>query len=157
LLQRLRLCRPGLLIVTALSLLLLAPMELLTELDSYLQIIATPADTLFQSNLLVDLTRPNLNYPGELMLAAKLAPVANYFSFVLKQVNLSIVKFQSCKVMGIILRLHLGSLVILLFYIFYLNSRTATDADSLAGKRFNIRKAEAFHALVSNAVKNKEE
>jgi hypothetical protein len=144
LLQRLRLCRIGLLIVIVLGLLSLAPMELLTEINSYFQIITVPADTLLQSNLFVDLTRPNFDYPGEFMLAANLAPNANYFGFVLKQVNQKVAKSQNCKVIGATLRLHIVSLVILLFYIFYLNSRTAADADPLAGKWFKNRKVEAL-------------
>lgn len=133
--KRLRFRRIGLLIIIILALASLAPMELASEIHSYFQVITAPADVLLQSNLFVDLTRPNFDYPGEFMLAANLNPVANYFGFAIKQLNQSVAKSLSCKVIGTILRLHLVSLVILLFYIFYLNSGTTADADPFGERK----------------------
>jgi hypothetical protein len=142
--KRLRLSRNWLLVAVVLSLLALAPMGLVTGNDPYFQTITAPAVTLLQSNLLSNLARPNWDYPGEFMLAANLTSVANYFCFVLKQINPSGTKTQNYKVIGSASRLYLVSLVIRLFYLFYLKTGTNADADPQAGKVYNMRRVAAL-------------
>jgi hypothetical protein len=126
------------------GLLSLAPLDLLMELNTYLKLEAALSVTSYQENLHYNLDRPDLEHPGEFMMAANLIPVADYFSFALKTAGHCIVKVNSLKVLGTAWRLYLLSLVIMLFYFFYHNSRTTADADPLAKKRLIIGKNEVF-------------
>jgi hypothetical protein len=134
--MRLRSYRSWLLLTVIMGLLILAPLDLLTELNSYYQLLAVPSVT--AANLHNNLARPDWEYPGELMMAANLAPVANYFGFALKSVGLGIAETQKLKALGTARRLYRVSLVIMLFFIFYHISRTTADADPLAGEGFNF-------------------
>jgi hypothetical protein len=139
-LHKLRFCRMWLLIVVMAGLATLTPLELLTEYHSYLQTGTASAMTLFQADPHYNLARPHWAYPSEFMLAVNWAPVANYFCFGLKLLNLNGVKAKNLKVIGNVRRLHLVSLVILLFYIFYLNSRTTADGDPGVKKHLTLIK-----------------
>ncbi|MGD9154193.1 MAG: hypothetical protein PVG90_01640 [Bacillota bacterium] len=132
--QRLRFCRIWLLIVVMVGLVTLEPLESLGEHQSDFQISTVAALRLSQSDRHYNPDRPHWDYPDEFMLAANWTAVANYSCFGLKPFNLNGVKAKNSKVLGKARRLHLVSLVILLFYIFYLNSRTTAEADPLGKK-----------------------
>jgi hypothetical protein len=140
-LSKLRICRTVLFVAVILSLLTLAPLSLVVD-TSYSQISVTFLGAILKQNLRTNpAARPNFDYPGELMLAANLVPVANYFCFALKQVLFNGGKTKDYKVIGSSLRLYLVKAVIFMFYIFYRNSRTGSEEDSRLCERY-VRKAE---------------
>jgi hypothetical protein len=106
----------------------IAPLGLAFENNSYWH-EATAADKIARPYLRLDLARPTFDYPGEFLLAVNLTPGADYFTFAIKQVGQYVVKAGGFKKTRTGIRLYLVSLVILLFYIFYLNSRTTSEAD----------------------------
>lgn len=112
----------------------LAPLDLLTELNCYYQHRTASSETSCQANLYNNFVRHDLEHPGEFMLTANLAPAANYFSLAFKALSPGIVKIKNLKMLGTARRLYLVSLVIMLFFIFYHNSRTTADADPLRVK-----------------------
>jgi len=120
-------------VAVLLSLCALAPLELVADINSYFQTTTAPVGTILQSQFKLNLARQNFDYPGDFLLAANLVPVANYFCDVLKQVNLNGVKTKDFKVIGKSPQLHLASTAILMFYIFYRNSRTTSEEDPLWG------------------------
>jgi hypothetical protein len=145
-LKRLCFYQTVLLVIVIFSLLVLAPLGLVAEFDSFLLSTAASVSVILQSNLQMNMAaRSNIAYPGEFLLAASLVPVANYFCFALKQVLFNGGRTRDYKVIGASLRLHLGSAVIFMFYIFYRNSRTASEEDPF----FEAVAIEKFDGLIS--------
>jgi hypothetical protein len=106
----------------------IAPLGLAFENNFYWQEITT-ADQIARPYLRLDLARSTFDYPGEFLLAGNLTSGTDYFSCAIKQVGQSVIKASGLKKTRTGKRLYLVSLVILLFYIFYLNSRTTSEAD----------------------------
>jgi hypothetical protein len=125
--SRLRLCRTILFVAAIIGLLILAPLGTVVD-TAYARITAIGA--LFEPHQKTNLAaRQDFDYPGEVMLAANLVPVANYFCFALKQVLFNGGKTRDYKVIGSGLRLYLVRAVIFMFYIFYRKSRTGSEED----------------------------